>query len=275
MITIKVRRVDWYADEWLAGTAMLDAAERGVYVTICSLIYSKGGSITRDKKLAAICGCHGNAFNRIIARLSAAGKIIEKDSEISVKRCEKELEKARIRLGNSKENGQKGGRPPNKNNKIAKPAGSADEKLTRASFNHQPTTIEDSEANASAVETSSPADPVKDLWDRGLKLLINAGVQATKARPLIGKWRREFGDAAVMAAIAAAETEVASEPIGFLSACLANSRAANGVNGLGRKTAATERFERGRQATLDACLRIEKRNREREARDGTTDFSRT
>ncbi len=50
---------------------------------------------------------------------------------------------------------------------------------------------------------------------------------------------------------------------------------ANGANGDGRKTAATERNERNRQATLDACFRIEKRNRERAARDGTSDLRGT
>ncbi len=133
---------------------------------------------------------------------------------------------------------------------------------------------EEASASSAAAPAAAPAesDPVKAFWTKGVAHLRAAGVTEKQARSLIGKWRREFGDAAVLAAIEASETEVASEPIAFISACLANSRAANGANGYGRKTAATKRFERGRQASLDACLRIEKRNRERAARDGTSDY---
>lgn len=124
---------------------------------------------------------------------------------------------------------------------------------------------EDSEADASAG-TSPAADPVKAMWDRGLQVLIEGGCAEKKARPLIGKWRREFGDAALMAAIASAEDDRATEPIAFISGCLAHSR--NGSNGNGRITAATERFNRGRQATLDAVL---ERERARDAGEPAAD----
>ena len=41
----KVRRVDLYADEWLAGTSKLGPNEGWVYVQICMLIYSHNGPI--------------------------------------------------------------------------------------------------------------------------------------------------------------------------------------------------------------------------------------
>jgi hypothetical protein len=87
---------------------------------------------------------------------------------------------------------------------------------------------EDSDPNGSA-ELPLSVDPVKDMWDLGLRLLCGAGMDEKQARPLIGKWRREFGDAAVMAAIVAADNELASEPVGFITRCLANSRAATRV----------------------------------------------
>jgi uncharacterized protein YdaU (DUF1376 family) len=98
---MKVRRVDFYPDEWLAGTFGLTAAERGVYITLCALIYSHGGPIKADG-LAKVCGLHGNAFRSIKSRLVELGKIFENAGEITVKRCEKELENARKRLENKK-----------------------------------------------------------------------------------------------------------------------------------------------------------------------------
>jgi uncharacterized protein YdaU (DUF1376 family) len=98
---MKIRRVDFYPDEWLAGTEELEADECGVYIRICALIYSHGGPIRADG-LAKRCRVHGNAFRRIKTRLIDLGKIIETGGEITVKRCEKELENARKRLENKK-----------------------------------------------------------------------------------------------------------------------------------------------------------------------------
>jgi uncharacterized protein YdaU (DUF1376 family) len=132
----------------------------------------------------------------------------------------------------------------------------------------------DAQTPEEKIAPEESIDPVKALWSRGLKLLLDAGVPEKQARGLMGKWRREFGDAAVMVAIAAAENELATEPISFISACLANSRAAKESNGNGRhppNTAATERFLASRQATLDAVFRVEQRNRTRETGDRETD----
>jgi uncharacterized protein YdaU (DUF1376 family) len=257
---LKIRRVDWYFDEWLAGTARLDAAVRGVYVTICNMIYSHGGPI-ESEGLASLCGCHGNTFRRVMDRLKTLGKIIENGSQISVKRCGKEIEKARIRLVNARENGGKGGRRHKKINEVGKPTGYFSEKLAGASFNLQPPTIKDSEAKASAAAVAPAVlhDPVKILWNKGLALLLGAQLPDGRARRLIGGWRKEFSDAAVLAAIVACEHEAASEPVAFIASCLHNSR--KGMNGHGRLTAANERFIAGREATFRAVLDAEDRER--------------
>jgi uncharacterized protein YdaU (DUF1376 family) len=107
----------------------------------------------------------------------------------------------------------------------------------------------DSEAYASASETAV-VDPVKAMWDRGLRVLIAGGVVEKQSRGLLGKWRRDFGDAALLVAIAACEDDHATEPIAFISGCLARSKRMNGH----AKTAATERFDRGTEILLDAVV---------------------
>jgi uncharacterized protein YdaU (DUF1376 family) len=99
----KVRYVPLYPDEWLAGTAELGEFDRGVYVTICALIYSRGGRI-EEARLRGHCKAHGNAISASLARLEIAGKIVRKGSEIGQKRCENVLEKARKRSRNGSEN---------------------------------------------------------------------------------------------------------------------------------------------------------------------------
>jgi uncharacterized protein YdaU (DUF1376 family) len=103
----KIRRVDFSPDEWLAGTAELSEFDRGVYITVCALIYSRGGRIG-EELLKRHSRAHGNAINSSLLRLEGAGKIVRNGLEIGQKRAEKELETARKRLGNASENGKLG-----------------------------------------------------------------------------------------------------------------------------------------------------------------------
>jgi uncharacterized protein YdaU (DUF1376 family) len=126
----KVRHIDWYHDEWIAGTYELSNAERGLYVTACCLIYSVGGPITRDRLRAACRGDHGHAFTRQLNVLIQSGKLSVNGEQIINKRCENELQKANKRVANAEQNGGKGGRPSNKNSGVAESVGLQSVKLT-------------------------------------------------------------------------------------------------------------------------------------------------
>ncbi|HXE05181.1 MAG TPA: DUF1376 domain-containing protein [Bryobacteraceae bacterium] len=151
----KIRRVDFYADEWLAGTRRLDALETGIYITACALIYSNDGPVAiGDLREAA--RCHGHAFNRAYKRLIELGKLTENDGQISNKRCINELQNARIRIEKAQQNGGKGGRPRNKNKDMPKPGGFREEKLT---INHQPPTTNLEGSVGSNEPTAAEAAP--------------------------------------------------------------------------------------------------------------------
>lgn len=93
----KVRHIDFYPDEWLAGTATLDAVAIGVYISICALIYSHGGPV-KIAEVRRFVKCHGNTFNAALRQLESLGKCDRFGDEIDVKRCRNELEKAKKRL---------------------------------------------------------------------------------------------------------------------------------------------------------------------------------
>lgn len=64
-------------------------------------------------------------------------------------------------------------------------------------------------------------DPAKDMWARGVKQL------GESSRGMIGKMRKEFGDAAVLGAIVAMESDQPSDPLPFfVKAC--EARKGNG-----------------------------------------------
>jgi len=103
----KIRRIDFSPDEWLAGTIEISDADRGIYITICALIWSRGGRITEELVRRHSCS-HGNAIAASISRLEKAGKIVRNGLEIGQKRAENELETAQKRLEKASENGTKG-----------------------------------------------------------------------------------------------------------------------------------------------------------------------
>lgn len=63
-------------------------------------------------------------------------------------------------------------------------------------------------------------DPARQVFDAGIALLLRAGVDADRARGLLGKWRRDHGDAVLIAALGRAEREGAVEPVAFIEGVL-------------------------------------------------------
>jgi len=122
----KVRRVDFYPDEFLSGVDQLSPEEVGVYWLICSKIYSRGEALPDDDgEHARIFRLDPRAWRRIKGALVAKGKIrIEKGTIIN-ERCMAELSRAGKRIEDARAAGQEGGRPRAVSN-AASTASSAD-----------------------------------------------------------------------------------------------------------------------------------------------------
>jgi uncharacterized protein YdaU (DUF1376 family) len=161
----KIRRVDFYPDDWLAGTGELDDAERGVYITICALIYSRGGPISIELA-KSFSRSHGHMFTRCVQRLQMTGKVSVNDGQIDSKRCANELQRSVKRLEKARENGAKGGRP----NGLAKPDGFLSKKTNnlQSTINIQHTT----ERNARESRSSNEAF---DRWWEGYPEKVGKG----------------------------------------------------------------------------------------------------
>lgn len=76
----------------------------------------------------------------------------------------------------------------------------------------------DTDSVAKATGADAPqADPVKALFDDGVKLLTECGTTESNARSIIAKWRKEQGNEAVSAALKAARAEAVTEPISWIT----------------------------------------------------------
>jgi uncharacterized protein YdaU (DUF1376 family) len=165
----KIRRVDFSADEWIAGTRGMTLAEEGLYIRICALIYSHGGPITIDH-IKRCCSEHGNKVNSLLTHLEMTWKIDRKGDEIDQKRCRNELEKALKRHETAVENGSR----PKQNNGLSEAAA----KPLRVRALHQLPTINHqlpkresdaraSQAKANGKEDESPLAPIPNDWQPG------------------------------------------------------------------------------------------------------------
>lgn len=89
-----------------------------------------------------------------------------------------------------------------------------------------PDTDTDIPVDKSTGQNVIPIDPAKVMFDAGIRLLGQAGIAEPKARALLGKWKRDYGDADVMAALGKAQREGAIDPVGFIEGCFRAKRRA-------------------------------------------------
>jgi len=108
----KIRRVDFFPDEFLSGVDQLSPEEVGVYWLICSKIYSRGETLPDDdREHARIFRLDPRTWRRIKGALVAKGKIKIENGAIINERCMAELSKAGKRIEDARAAGQEGGRP--------------------------------------------------------------------------------------------------------------------------------------------------------------------
>ncbi len=75
-----------------------------------------------------------------------------------------------------------------------------------------------------SAKTPLIVDPAKVMFDAGKALLGGAGVAPAKAGALLGKWRRDYGDEALIAALGRAQRAGAIDPVSFIEGCFRDNR---------------------------------------------------
>lgn len=63
-------------------------------------------------------------------------------------------------------------------------------------------------------------DPAKTLFETGVAFLTSRGVKEKHARSMLGKWRKNHGDAEALKALHGAIKADASEPLAFIEGSL-------------------------------------------------------
>jgi hypothetical protein len=160
-VVVKIRRADFWMDDWFAGTIGLTHFERSVYITICASNWSHGRPALKDdiRNLSP-----GRGFDQGWDGLERKGKIVVVVDTNSTRdlhfaynpRALDEHEKAMKRLRRSHEAGAKGGRPKSVSNGLDKPNG-FDTENPRARVLQQPSPSPTIEKNQDGRGREPPA----------------------------------------------------------------------------------------------------------------------
>lgn len=126
-------------------------------------------------------------------------------------RADREIETYHAKAEAARANGTKGGRPANRTRTqpVIPPVQS--EKLTTP---HSP--LPSSDPNG-----SGSADAATVIFREGLAWLMRSGRSEAACRAQLGKWRKEAGDEALIAALGAGQREGALDPMAFMERAVA------------------------------------------------------
>lgn len=212
---MKVRRVDYFPDDFLVGVSGMPLDEIGAYWVTCSLIYSRGGPIPNDDNwIAGILKCNPRTWRAIRDRLMKRSKLrLTPEGMITNGRAETELNRrrthaesaskaARIRFerevkggrnqpergSNEVPNSPNGLSVPGQNNDLGYAAASGAAFPTASSqqpaaFSHQPSAYSQQPGAAAAGEgVPSPAGavPLANWHAIGERACDAAGIDPTR-----------------------------------------------------------------------------------------------
>lgn len=83
----------------------------------------------------------------------------------------------------------------------------------------QPTKEQGNNITVSSLrsDTAHSGDLTKLVFDAGTALLVASGMAPARAKSMLGKWRKDHGDASVIAAIGKAQREGAINPVEYIN----------------------------------------------------------
>ncbi len=202
--------------DYLKDTMHLNATEHGAYLLLIMHYWCSGPPPDEDRQLAAICRTAIDAWPDV--RRTIAKFFIISDGQWTHKRVEAELARARSLLDRAQRGGkaraEKAARDPaGKMLAVKQPANAQPKPSTATATAYSDTTYRTPEG-VDVVDVSTLA------FNAGVQVIAASIGGEQKARSMVGKWRKDHGEAAVIDAIGQCQRAGPSEPISFITAVL-------------------------------------------------------
>jgi len=208
--------------KWDFGTSDLSLEEEAAYLRIVNAIHKHDGPVPdNDRVLAGMFRTSTRKARALVDALIKAGKLTVEDDKIWNEKARSDMVQRGFVTISRSESGAKGGRTRAEN--AAKALLNKDTAQANASSR-----IEENRRDKSSVDkstgVSTPPDPVKVMFDSGVRFLGQAGIPDGKARGILGKWRGAHGAEAVIAALGKAQREGAIDPVAFIEGCFRQAK---------------------------------------------------
>ena len=207
----------FYVGDYLGDTQRLTTEQHGAYLLLILDYWRAGPPPEDDEVLRQITKLDAKAWKRhrpALARMFTIG-----DGEWRHKRIDKELASAAANAERRSSKAQKAaqarwGDAPS--NARSMPDAMLDE------CPPQSQSPKSSEADASGGEppAGKPIDLQAAIFASGLPLLMQSGKTRDQAASLLGKWKRDHGNGAVLDALAHAQAEGTPDPVSLITATL-------------------------------------------------------
>lgn len=208
---------DWRADEKLR---LCSLAARGLWIEMLAIMHRSerygqlliGGIVPTDAQLAVQVGALPDEVSDMVRQLETAGVFSRTGSgAIYSRRMTRDFKKAQI----ARKNGKNGGNPSlckttgnsASDNPQVKPPDNGGDKAQKP----------EARGSVSNETVGKPTDPVKVMFDLGVAVLTDAGSKPEAARSMLGKWRKQYGDGAVMAALTDCRSRNVSNPVEWIT----------------------------------------------------------
>jgi uncharacterized protein YdaU (DUF1376 family) len=178
----------------------------------------------------------------------------KRGANLHLKRCDAELDRQDSKIKTLSEIGRKGAEARHNKTKDLDGVGKADATAHAMAHDVQDVDI-DSEVDKDSgaiAPAERPIDLKADLFKVGKAFLAKNGISEKQAGSMLGKWRRDHGDGAVIDALGKADAECASDPISFIEAILRGSNAASNNRGPGDRQPRNREGGRGISAAARA-----------------------
>ena len=200
----------FYPADYLADAAHLTAQQHGIYLLLIFNYWQRGGPLPNDdKRLARIAKCSMRDWMRARPVISDFFTVVENHWRHG--RIDSELSHVEAKSLKSKKAGQAS---------------------AQRRFNGRPADVQPTDTDTDTLDKSNGGkppenekiDPVKQLFDLGISILVEAGTPERQARSLVGKYRKGKPDAEVLQALLDCRAQSISNPVEWLEKRLKGAR---------------------------------------------------
>ena len=207
---MRIHTVPLNLGDLMGGTSRMDATEFGAYALLFLNCYQDSTHVLplEEESLRKLARVTPKVWERI--RPTVMHKFVKKEDGYHHKRVEEELRKI--------------SQKSSKNSRKALKRWNADDATASGEGNNsshaepeKPKGNQNTESKTEDKSSDAPVDFKRIIFNEGLRYLSGAtNKQTAQLRPLLGKWCKEYGDAATATALMEAQKFQAVEPVSYI-----------------------------------------------------------